>query len=42
MIMITRAQFMTMVSHIKGESERMRMTPLRRFAITLKDQIVRD
>ena len=33
---------MTMVSHIKGESDRIRMAPLRRFALTLKDQIVRD
>jgi len=42
LIMITRQQFMTMVTHIKGESERMRMKPLQRFAQQLRDQLAKE
>ncbi|TNV82985.1 hypothetical protein FGO68_gene3540 [Halteria grandinella] len=42
LILITRQQFLAMVSHIKGESERMRQKPLQKFAQQLRDQYAQE
>ena len=37
LILITKNQFTAMVNHIKNESDKLHVTPIRRFAQALKD-----